>query len=323
MKFDTKTICYCVVALLLGMLLANMLKNICGCKDLVEGLDENSSCYRWLNDDANLDEQGNKPCGNGIKINEDGGDCIWPGDLDNTGINLCDNNHCCSDTFCQSLTDNSDQGRGWKNSHTEIAQRLNIDLNDSAWNQGISCSMKERIEEESECDINYGPNSEPWRYKCNNPQNDCSGLTACQLRDEENLCKYQQGGTGKRTYEDDPTLIMDPIFESCASRDISLVFKQNQINECEIQKDICSIWNGDQKPGGTFQEPSGPDDNINTARNVMIKKANNYARGCYEDSQSCETFKLNKDGGGDCKCSTEELNILNAKCVHPYNNFCT
>ena len=33
---DTKTICYCIVALLLGMLLANMLKNVCGCK-VVEG----------------------------------------------------------------------------------------------------------------------------------------------------------------------------------------------------------------------------------------------------------------------------------------------
>jgi hypothetical protein len=35
---DSKTICYCVVALLLGMLLANMLKNVCGC-NVVEGLE--------------------------------------------------------------------------------------------------------------------------------------------------------------------------------------------------------------------------------------------------------------------------------------------
>ena len=28
---------YCIVALLLGMLLANMLKNVCGCKNVVEG----------------------------------------------------------------------------------------------------------------------------------------------------------------------------------------------------------------------------------------------------------------------------------------------
>jgi hypothetical protein len=34
---DTKTIVYCVVALILGMLMANMLKNVCGCKT-VEGL---------------------------------------------------------------------------------------------------------------------------------------------------------------------------------------------------------------------------------------------------------------------------------------------
>ena len=33
---NTETIVYCVVALLLGMLLANMLKNVCGCK-VVEG----------------------------------------------------------------------------------------------------------------------------------------------------------------------------------------------------------------------------------------------------------------------------------------------
>ena len=32
----TETIVYCVVALLLGMLLANMLKSVCGCK-VVEG----------------------------------------------------------------------------------------------------------------------------------------------------------------------------------------------------------------------------------------------------------------------------------------------
>ena len=34
----SETIVYCVVALLLGMLLANMLKNVCGCKT-VEGND--------------------------------------------------------------------------------------------------------------------------------------------------------------------------------------------------------------------------------------------------------------------------------------------
>ncbi len=32
-----ETIVYCVIALLLGMLLANMLKNVCGCGDVVEG----------------------------------------------------------------------------------------------------------------------------------------------------------------------------------------------------------------------------------------------------------------------------------------------
>ena len=33
---NTQTVVYCVVALLLGMLLANMLTNVCGCK-VVEG----------------------------------------------------------------------------------------------------------------------------------------------------------------------------------------------------------------------------------------------------------------------------------------------
>ena len=34
---DSKTIVMCVVALLLGMLMANMLKDVCGCKNVVEG----------------------------------------------------------------------------------------------------------------------------------------------------------------------------------------------------------------------------------------------------------------------------------------------
>ena len=34
---NSETIVYLVVALLLGMLLANMLKNVCGCKNIVEG----------------------------------------------------------------------------------------------------------------------------------------------------------------------------------------------------------------------------------------------------------------------------------------------
>ena len=40
----TDQIMYCIVALVLGMLMANMLKNICGCKNVVEGQnDDNSS----------------------------------------------------------------------------------------------------------------------------------------------------------------------------------------------------------------------------------------------------------------------------------------
>lgn len=34
---NSETIVYCVVALILGMLLANMLKSVCGCNKVVEG----------------------------------------------------------------------------------------------------------------------------------------------------------------------------------------------------------------------------------------------------------------------------------------------
>jgi hypothetical protein len=37
---NSETIVYCVVALILGMLLANMLKGVCGCKTVVEGAEE-------------------------------------------------------------------------------------------------------------------------------------------------------------------------------------------------------------------------------------------------------------------------------------------
>ena len=34
---NSQTIVYCVVALILGMLMANMLKSVCGCNKVVEG----------------------------------------------------------------------------------------------------------------------------------------------------------------------------------------------------------------------------------------------------------------------------------------------
>jgi len=43
---DTKTIVMCVVALILGMLMANMLKSVCGC-NVVEG---NGSCLTTIQD---------------------------------------------------------------------------------------------------------------------------------------------------------------------------------------------------------------------------------------------------------------------------------
>ena len=45
---DTKTIVMCVFALILGMLLVNMLKNVCGCKT-VEGVDEIPECDAQVN----------------------------------------------------------------------------------------------------------------------------------------------------------------------------------------------------------------------------------------------------------------------------------
>ena len=41
---ETKTIVMCVVALLLGILMADMLQNVCGCKDIVEG-QGNDECW--------------------------------------------------------------------------------------------------------------------------------------------------------------------------------------------------------------------------------------------------------------------------------------
>jgi hypothetical protein len=45
----TDQIMYCVVALILGMLLANMLKNVCGCKKVVEGSSDFLECGTTTN----------------------------------------------------------------------------------------------------------------------------------------------------------------------------------------------------------------------------------------------------------------------------------
>ena len=42
---NNQTIVCCVVALILGMLLANMLKSICGCKNVVEGQCAKDECW--------------------------------------------------------------------------------------------------------------------------------------------------------------------------------------------------------------------------------------------------------------------------------------
>ena len=49
---NTEQILMCVVALILGMLLANMLKSVCGCKNLIEG---QGACS---NDNLQYDDHG-------------------------------------------------------------------------------------------------------------------------------------------------------------------------------------------------------------------------------------------------------------------------
>jgi hypothetical protein len=46
----TDQIMYCVVALVLGMLLANMLKNVCGCKKVVEGVEVGGAPCKSMDD---------------------------------------------------------------------------------------------------------------------------------------------------------------------------------------------------------------------------------------------------------------------------------
>jgi hypothetical protein len=50
----TETVVYCVVALLLGMLLANMLKSVCGCK-VVEGNNDTGPDLVPLNNEPDGD----------------------------------------------------------------------------------------------------------------------------------------------------------------------------------------------------------------------------------------------------------------------------
>ena len=69
---NSQTIVMCVVALLLGMLLANMLKSVCGCKT-VEALQGNAACWHpesvWTYDYCECDDPagaGNQNCWDGV-----------------------------------------------------------------------------------------------------------------------------------------------------------------------------------------------------------------------------------------------------------------
>ena len=53
----TDQIMYCIVALILGMLLASMFKNVCGCKNVVEGL---CSAQYPYEEGCNLTQETNK-----------------------------------------------------------------------------------------------------------------------------------------------------------------------------------------------------------------------------------------------------------------------
>jgi hypothetical protein len=57
----TDQIMYCVVALILGMLLANMLKNVCGCKKVVEGSDTDDQGYIKCNKSCKFFSTGHNP----------------------------------------------------------------------------------------------------------------------------------------------------------------------------------------------------------------------------------------------------------------------
>jgi len=55
---NSQTIVMCVVALILGMLLANMLKSVCGCK-VVEG--QSGSCRTGMNPPSSITDLENEP----------------------------------------------------------------------------------------------------------------------------------------------------------------------------------------------------------------------------------------------------------------------
>ena len=66
---NTQTIFMCVVALLIGMLVANMLQNVCGCKKVVEGYDGES--YNNIYGNRTLQEVLNIPARGAIDPGDD------------------------------------------------------------------------------------------------------------------------------------------------------------------------------------------------------------------------------------------------------------
>ena len=88
---NSETIVYCVVALILGMLLAHMLKSVCGCNKVVEGSvkvgDDNADACDKSDDDCtnSFGRTGGGPC-------QIPGDCWCSAELGEDENGLCTNN---------------------------------------------------------------------------------------------------------------------------------------------------------------------------------------------------------------------------------------
>ena len=66
---NSETIVMCVVALILGMLMANMLKSVCGCRDVVEGLDLTATeKYNWKKGQNDKCKKNGTNCSSGYPI---------------------------------------------------------------------------------------------------------------------------------------------------------------------------------------------------------------------------------------------------------------
>jgi hypothetical protein len=75
-KMKTEIIVYCVVAIILGMLMANMLKDVCGCNSVVEG----QNAQHIVGDVDSCGHDNNK-CGNTVSRGSYPSECGRPTNL--------------------------------------------------------------------------------------------------------------------------------------------------------------------------------------------------------------------------------------------------